>query len=198
MRILDRIADRYREMELRAACRRARKIVIGASGISFPGWFSTGKEMLDIRDRKSFARYWRPNSRSAFLAEHVWEHLAPEEAAGAIANCFEFLEPGGRLRIAVPDGLHPDPDYVERVRPGGTGAGAEDHKVLYTFRTLRTLMEGTGFTVELLEYWDEGRTFHFREWSSEDGHILRSKRFDPRNRENPLAYTSLIADARKP
>lgn len=148
--------------------------------------------------RESFARYWRRNSRKAFLAEHVWEHLEPDEARAANANCFEFLKPGGRLRLAVPDGLHPDPDYVERVRPGGTGEGAADHKVLYTFKTLKELLEEAGFEVELLEYWDESRTFHFREWSSEDGHIRRSMRFDPRKQDGSLPYTSLIADARKP
>jgi len=198
MRIRDRIAARVREARRAFACRRAERIVLGASGTSFPGWFSTNREMLDVRDRRGFARHWRPNSRTAFLAEHVWEHLSPGDAAAATGNCFEFLKPGGRLRIAVPDGLHPDPAYVERVRPGGSGEGAADHRVLYTFRTLRTLMEQAGFEVELLEYWDERRTFHFREWTSEDGHIGRSMRHDPRNREGSLAYTSIIADGRKP
>jgi predicted SAM-dependent methyltransferase len=198
MRIWDRIAGPYREVKRYLACRRAKKIVIGSGGISFPGWFSTSKETLDVCNRGSFARYWRRNSRWAFLAEHVWEHLEPDEARAATAHCFEFLMPRGRLRLAVPDGLHPDPEYVERVRPGGTGEGAADHKVLYTFRTMKGLLEETGFEVDLLEYWDEKRTFQFREWSSEDGHIRRSMRFDPRNQGGSLAYTSLIVDARKP
>ena len=198
MRVLDRIVGVPPKVRRFLACRRAANIVIGSAGISFPGWFSTSKETLDVCDRGSFARYWNPNSRSAFLAEHVWEHLTLEAAAKASRNCFEFLKPGGRLRIAVPDGLHPDPGYVEQVRPGGTGDGAADHKVLYTFKTLKGLLEEAGFEVELLEYWDESRTFHFQEWLSEDGHIRRSMRFDPRNRGGSRSYTSLIADARKP
>jgi len=178
--------------------RRAKKIVLGASGIEYPGWLSTDRSRIDVVRRECFARYLRRNSRRAFLAEHVWEHLEADEARAAATNCFEFLKPGGWLRIAVPDGMHPDPEYVEQVRPGGAGEGAADHKVLYTFMTLQTLLEQAGFEVELLEYWDESRTFHFREWSSEDGHIGRSMRFDPRNREKSLAYTSLIADGRKP
>lgn len=39
----------------------------------------------------------------AFLAEHVWEHLSLEDAHRAARNCHEFLRPGGRLRLAVPD-----------------------------------------------------------------------------------------------
>ena len=57
------------------------------------------------------------------------------------ANCYEFLRPGGRLRIAVPDGFHPEPGYIEYVRPGGTGIGADDHKVLYNYQSLRKLLE---------------------------------------------------------
>lgn len=178
--------------------RMAKRIVIGASGVEYPGWLSTDRAQIDVARRECFARHWRRNSRWAFLAEHVWEHLEPNDAKLAAENCFEFLRPGGRLRIAVPDGLHPDPDYQERVRPGGLGAGAMDHKVLYTFMTLKELLEAAGFEVEMLEYWDETRTFNFREWSSDDGYIRRSCRFDPRNQGGSLAYTSLIVDARKP
>jgi len=51
-------------------------------------------------------------------------------------NAFDFLRIGGTLRIAVPDGCHPDPNYIEHVRPGGTGAGADDHQFLYTYKTI--------------------------------------------------------------
>lgn len=39
----------------------------------------------------------------AFLAEHVWEHLSLEDAHRAARNCHDYLHPGGRLRLAVPD-----------------------------------------------------------------------------------------------
>jgi len=44
------------------------------------------------------------------------------------------------LRVAVPDGFHPNPGYIERVKPGGTGPGAGDHKILYTYRTLSAIL----------------------------------------------------------
>ena len=134
----------------------------------------------------------------AFLAEHVWKHLFPEQAQAAAVNCYRLLVPGGHLRIAVPDGLHPDPKYIDHVKPGGTGAGREDHQVLYTYRTLVELLEAAGFEVRLLEWFDEEGQFHLREWHPNDGFVYRSTRYDERNAHDPTAYTSIIADAVKP
>ena len=178
--------------------RRAKKIVLGAGGTNFDGWYATDRETLDVLKREDFLSHWKPSSRAIFLAEHVWEHITPADAAIAARNAFEFLRPGGRFRLAVPDGLHPDPAYIEYVRPGGTGAGADDHKILYTYRTMTESLEQAGFKVVLLEYWDERGKFHFSEWSKKAGFIERSKRYDPRNQDGSLSYTSLIVDAIKP
>ena len=174
----------------------SQNIVIGSAYIPRSGWLLTDKNTLDVTKRDDFARYWKPGTRSIFLAEHVWEHLTPQESAQAIENCFEFLNVGGRLRIAVPDGFHPNPDYIEKVRPGGTGGGAKDHKVLYNYRLLTSALELSGFQVELLEYWNEKGEFIFKNWSTKHGYIARSKRYDKRNK-NGLNYTSLIVDAIK-
>jgi predicted SAM-dependent methyltransferase len=187
-----------KQMRSNSRARNAKRVIIGSGGIAYPGWMATDKDTLDVRDRSGFLQYGDPGSFGAFIAEHVWEHLSQEEVADATANCFHFLKPGGRLRIAVPDGFHPDPAYIESVRPGGSGAGADDHKVLYSYRSLKRELEKQGFLVHLLEYWDEQGEFHYNEWSSEDGHILRSKRYDPRNQDGSLSYTSLIVDAVTP
>jgi predicted SAM-dependent methyltransferase len=83
----------------------------------------------------------------------------------------------GKIRIAVPDGYFPDPSYIEYVRPGGVGAGADDHKVLYNYILMKEQLQKVGFVVELLEYWDENGAFHYRDWDPiEGGMINRSKR----------------------
>lgn len=174
------------------------RIVVGSSGIFTPGWIPTDIEYLNLLRPPDWQRFFSPNTLEAVLAEHVWEHLTlPEGAAGA-KLCFKYLRPGGWLRLAVPDGFNPDPDYRERVRPGGTGPGADDHKVLYTHESLGCLLTEAGFRVELLEYFDANGEFHFSEWNPADGMIHRSRRFDERNRHGHLGYTSLIVDARKP
>ena len=176
----------------------AKRIVLGAGRTVYPGWYSTNRETLDLLKRGDFARHWQPGTREAFLAEHVWEHLSEDDGRTAARNCYEFLRAGGRLRIAVPDGHNPDSAYREYVRPGGTGPGADDHKVLYTAESLHAALTAAGYACEWLEYWDASGKFHAKDWRAEDGYISRSKRFDSRNADGVLRYTSLIIDALKP
>ena len=174
------------------------KIIVGSGGTLLGGWISTDLETLDITSPHDWRRLFEPDCIDRILAEHVLEHLSERDCRMSLGECFCYLKPGGLLRIAVPDGFHPDPAYKKYVRPGGTGAGAGDHKVLYNYKLITEKLEAAGFEVRLLEYWDETGKFHFHEWSSEDGHVFRSKLFDPRNRDGSLEYTSLIVDAIKP
>jgi len=141
---------------------------------------------------------FRKESIDAMVAEHVWEHMTLAEGAVAARTCFEYLKPGGYVRVAVPDGFHPRNDYIDYVKPGGTGPGADDHKILFTHVTLVALFERAGFGVELLEYFDDEHEFHCIPWDAARGTIHRSKRYDSRNADGELVYTSLIIDARKP
>lgn len=172
-------------------------LVVGADGTQYPGWLHTDIHTHDILFEHQWAALFEQGTLNTVLAEHVWEHLTPAEGLRAAAHCWQFLRPGGRLRIAVPDGYHPDPEYIADVRPGGSGPGALDHKVLYTYQTLGSLLSEAGFAIKLLEYYDEGGEFHFQDWDPEDGMIVRSSRFDKRNLQVPLAYTSLIVDGIK-
>ena len=192
--------QRMRRRELKRAMRNqpVKKIILGAAQTHFPDWISTDYPAVDITGSDSMSRHFKAGTVSAFLAEHVWEHLTPEQADAACRNCYEALAPGGYLRMAIPDGLHPDPAYIEQVRPGGSGLGADDHKVLYTYETLSSHLEAAGFKIKLLEYFDEDGKFHYSEWSPDDGMITRSSRFDQRNTVMANAYTSLIVDALKP
>ncbi len=177
---------------------RPLRVVLGAGPTQFEGWIGTDIETLDVLERRQWQKILGRYRIDALLAEHVWEHLDLSQARLANRHCYEFLKRGGRFRLAVPDALHPSPQYREHVRPGGSGPGAADHKVLYDYRLLASTLREAGFQVKLLEYWDEQGAFHFNEWSSAEGHILRSKRYDPRNQGGSLEYTSLIADALRP
>lgn len=171
--------------------------MIGSSGTHFPGWVATDRAVLDLVRDETWARFFPPGSLDAILAEHVWEHLTAEDAAAAARVCFRYLRSGGYVRVAVPDGLHPLQSYIESVRPGGSGPGADDHKALYSYFSLRDLFVDAGFEVHLKEYFDEKGEFHFDDWTPSEGMIHRSKRFDSRNSSGDLRYTSIILDARK-
>jgi predicted SAM-dependent methyltransferase len=177
---------------------RPARIIIGTSGTGFTGWIGTDREVLDLLHGPSWEQYFSPDRLDAILAEHVWEHLKPGDAAVAARVCHRFLKPGGYLRVAVPDGFHPDPAYVQAVKPGGSGWGSDDHKVLYTYRSFSELFIAAGFEIRLLEYFDESGSFVRQPWSPEQGMIRRSERFDVRNTGKPLAYTSIVLDACKP
>jgi predicted SAM-dependent methyltransferase len=193
-----RIRRDIRRLEQAIAAGHPLRVVVGSAGLTPPGWLQTDIEYLNLLRPDDWERFFRKNTLQAVLAEHVWEHLTPEEGAQAATACFTYLKPGGYLRLAVPDGFNPDPAYREWVRPGGTGPGADDHKILYNHQSLSTMLEKTGFEVELLEHFDANGRFHHRDWDPEGGMIHRSRRFDERNRGGRLAYTSLVVDARKP
>lgn len=173
-------------------------IIAAAKEDSMEGWLKTQRTELDLLNLSTWYDMFYMDKLEAIMIEHVLEHLTQDEVLRALATCYIYLEEGGHVRIAVPDGYHPDPEYIEAVRPGGIGAGADDHKELYTYKTLPPLLEQVGFTVDLLEYWDEDGGFHYKRWDTDDGKIRRSKQFDWRNTsKNPLVYTSLIIDGVK-
>lgn len=171
-------------------------IIVGAGKTSYNNWLPTNIHSLNLLETASFENLLGKKKAKRFLAEHVFEHITYTDALTALKNCYQFMEKGGSIRIAVPDGFHPNPDYIDMVKPGGYGNGSDDHKLLYDYKKLKQVLEDAGFRTQLLEYHDENRQFHFNEWKSEDGHIIRSKRFDKRFNE-PLNYSSLIIDGIK-
>ena len=169
------------------------KVILGAGRKTQDGWIATDRDTLDLTRIETFRVYFKGDRAEAFLAEHVWEHLL--DGLGAAEICREFLVPGGRLRIAVPDALHPSETYQELVRPGGSGIGASGHLAFYDHLMLEELLKTAGFSrVVPLEWWSYG-VFHRNPWKAEDGFIHRSADHDPRNRGGVLRYTSLIMDA---
>lgn len=173
-------------------------IVVGSSGIFEAGWIPTEAHFLNLLQDEDWLKYFKENEINCILAEHVWEHLTLEQGTKAAGVCFRFLQKGGRLRVAVPDGFHVDESYIEYVKPGGHGAGADDHKLLYNYNTFSAIFLKNGFQVELLEYFDENKSFHAKDWDRNDGYIHRSIRYDKRNADGLPHYTSLILDAIKP
>lgn len=177
------------------------KVVIGAGEYNNNlGWIHTQQDELNLIDMDTWNKKFDENSLTAILAEHVWGHLSYEEGIGAAQLCYKFLKPKGYIRCAVPDGYFRDKDYQNIIKVGGPGPidhPASSHKIVYNYKTLTKIFEAAGYKVTLLEYCDEDGQFHFNEWDGQDGVIFRSKKFDPRNQGDKLAFPSLILDAIK-
>jgi predicted SAM-dependent methyltransferase len=171
--------------------------VVGAGRTAYDGWVSTNPPQLDLLHPETWVEFLEGRKVDALLCEHVWHLLTPKQADFAARLCLRHLAENGYLRLAVPDGFHPAPDYIDWVKPGGTGPSTPDHRVLYTYRSLSACMEAAGFAVTLLEYFDESHMFHRRGWNPADGFVRRSALHDPRNTGGQLHYTSVILDARR-
>lgn len=173
------------------------RIAIGPSGYFDEGCIPTDIEYLYVLNNAHWEKYFRINHIDAILVEHVWEHLTLEEGFIAAQFCYQYLKPGGYLRIAVPDGHNPCKNYIDQVKVEGIGEGEDDHKVLFNYVTLTNILEKAGFEVDLLEYFDFNGNFHFKDWDPDNGIIIRSRRFDDRNKNGNMKYSSLIIDALK-
>jgi predicted SAM-dependent methyltransferase len=139
--------------EMQAAC--PLKVVLGAGETRFDGWFNTDTDILNITAPADWIALFAPGSIDRLLAEHVFEHLSESQTCAALMECQRYLKPGGRLRIAVPDGYRPDPVYLAEVRPPADG-----HQVLFTIDSLMSLLESQGFRATPLEFFDQAGQFH--------------------------------------
>lgn len=174
---------------------------VGASITRFEGWFPTDIEInsfyLDITSGQNFENMLGTKKVKRILAEHVFEHLTTAQIEKALPLFYQYSTPDVHIRIAVPDGYHTDSNYIEMVKVGGTGEGADDHKQLFNYKTLGKIFENAGFKAIPVEYWDEQGTFHQGYQLDKNGYITRSMLHDKRNKDGKPVYTSLIMDFTK-
>ena len=169
-------------------------LIIGAGPTKYKGWFPTDIVTLDVTNKNHFKKYFKKKKINKILAEHVLEHLTVSELELMIQNFYKYSDQKVNIRIAVPDGFHKDKNYIDAVKPGGTGEGADDHKNLFNYKSLSALFEKYGFKANLVDYWDEEGEFHNSYSNDENGYILRSFLNDKRNKDGKPNYTSLIID----
>jgi len=189
---------RYRRVAMARAVARGRpmKIILGAAETGQEGWRSTNEQWLDITRAEDWAAVFGGRKLlTHVVAEHVFEHLTEEGARRALGHIRAHMLPHGRLRIAVPDGYHPDPVYLRHVGIAGIGDDAADHKQLLNVDSLSRMMREAGFeTVQVEGYGADGRLFA-QSWSPQDGYIWRSRQNSPQGSWDFVdAATSLIVD----
>jgi len=205
-RLFKRRAQRelIREVTRRVETGELIKLVVGAGSSTsmfgapnsiYEGWILTDHATLNALEKSDWTKVFTAGTISRIFAEHVVEHWTADGLREFLGITGKYLVPGGNLRIAVPDGFHPDGGYIEEVKPGGTGPGSDDHRVLYNYQTLSKIFADENWEYDLLEYFDEHHEFHSKAWNKDNGFVERAEHTDPRNENSPLSYTSLILDA---
>jgi predicted SAM-dependent methyltransferase len=130
---------------------QAVKLNIGAGKTKIPGFTPIDRMFGD----EAYPLKYETNSVSEIRASHVLEHFSFKDAFTALEDWVRVLEPGGRLRIAVPD--------VDKCLAGGDknrlfylmGGQTDDndfHKSAYDRHRLRQTLEQAG--LEHVEEWE--------------------------------------------
>ncbi|MEO9899934.1 methyltransferase domain-containing protein [Nisaea sp.] len=194
------LRDWRQERRLRQAVEMGAplKVVLGGTAPA-PEWFGSDIGFFDATCATAWAElFGHEASIDRLLAEHVFEHIPPELIPAVLENALRYLKTGGTIRIAVPDGHNPNPDYIRHVEPGGVGPGADDHKQLFTIEILSAALEAAGFQVEPGEWFDSGGQFHETPWSDDRGNIYRCKRHGTPDKSFSSSHLSLLVDGVKP
>jgi predicted SAM-dependent methyltransferase len=166
------LSPAYRRQVRDLAGRRGLTVHLGCGNALFPGWLNVdcyppssrnGAEVLTVDMRRGLPL--ADQSVQAVFSEHFLEHLSVETVRTVILpELRRVLEPGGRARLAVPDGEYFVGQYM-RSRRGETdplfeanrGAATPmtmlndiahgfGHRFLYDFETLSGLLKSAGFT----------------------------------------------------
>ncbi len=172
------------------------KVILGSSITGFDGWLSTDLPHFDITLAKDWDYLFKEGSIDNLLAEHVFEHLSPAQSETAFYLIRKYLKKNGVFRIAVPDGYHESPDYIEYTRPGGSGPGCDDHKILWNKDLLSKMSLECGLKIQLLQYYDSNHQFTDSYQDDQNGIILRSFEKLKSDQSTSFRMSSLIADLR--
>lgn len=152
------------------------KIILGAALTSQFGWVSTNEEWLDITSEYDWLEIFKGKRIvKNMVAEHVFEHLTESEAKKALLILKKYLVHGGKIRIAVPDGNNPDPEYRRNAGINGLGPDASDHKQFYTAENLIDLLNSSGFDAILVEGFTKEGSLVIDNCLKEEGFIRRSR-----------------------
>ena len=169
------------------------RIIIGASSTRDSGWISTEQDFFDLTDQDTMSRFLWKSKVDAYLLEHVLEHLSVDDSVLALSLLANTLKPDGYIRIAVPDGNHPDDVHLRYVGIDGP----DDHKHLWRVGDFERISANLGLKLTALEYCDE---LHIRRKIQQlDDRGLITRRFlnlnsDHSNWQSSIGPSSLIVD----
>lgn len=182
------------------------KINLGSWHRNIPGFINVDLcDMPHIHHKSSINSlpFFLDNSTQLIYCSHALEYFDRNEAKIALKEWFRILEPGGILRLAVPDfnsllKVYKETDDLNKIigplfgkMQINTKSGEEMlyHKTTYDKKSLSELLEECGFINP--EYWDWRKTEH----SDFDDH---SQAYFPHMQKETGILISLNLQAFKP
>ncbi|NEN23421.1 hypothetical protein G3O08_07900 [Cryomorpha ignava] len=168
------------------------KLNIGSGILSYQGWTDLNLPFFDLTSDKLWVYFFQGSPINNILLEHVLEHLTVDDVRHSLKLAKTYLVKNGRIRIAVPDKNHPNPEYIEYVRPNGSGPGADDHKSFWNYSDFLNLAKELGYNYELFEYYKEDGELIMNELDEKNGIVTRTAR-NP-SKGSIEDYSSLIVD----
>ena len=193
---------RFLKLKIVLAFSSEVNLILGAALTSNKNWISTNEEWFDITKSHHWERLFNKKILiKRALAEHVFEHLTEEEMRIALKFIYDHLVIKGSLRIAVPDGNNPNPEYRRNTGINGLGADASDHKQFIKFEFLKKELEKVGFECFLREGYKSNGELISQKLCPELGYVIRSRNNLFESKKDGWdfidANSSLIVDAYK-
>jgi predicted SAM-dependent methyltransferase len=173
------------------------KIILGAANTGFKGWISTDQDVLDITKEKDWKKLLGKHKIDNMLAEHVFEHLTPEQAKAAFSNVNKYLKKGGIFRFAVPDGYHPSSYLRSLIGVNGLEQGADDHKIYFNIDNIKDFIQGLDFKICPVEFFDSEGYFHKKNFNLENGFVKRCLAYNKGRFDDSAEYEKMINSVEK-
>jgi hypothetical protein len=161
MRATDALRARERRRARALAAGRPLRLHLGSSRSRKPGWLNVDLVGYPVELAWNVRRPlpFGDATAEAIFHEHLLEHLSLEDGLRLTVECHRLLEPGGVLRVGVPDAgryarSYADADgFIAEVRPGRPtpllalqevfyGSG---HRTMYDADTLLLVLAAAGF-----------------------------------------------------
>jgi predicted SAM-dependent methyltransferase len=169
---LDYVSDRLNENERQVPVSEARRLHLGCGQRYIPGFFHVDALPYSIVDRVGRVEsmpFIASNSVELIYACHVLEHFGRFEVPDVLAEWYRVLQPGGLLRLAVPDfaacaaiyyeqGLEDGLSGLIGLVSGGQRDSYDYHKSLFDEPYLTELLQEAGF--QEVRRWDWRTTEH--------------------------------------
>jgi predicted SAM-dependent methyltransferase len=168
------------------------KLILGASNTNFKNWLSTEQDALDITKEEDWRKLFGEHKVDNILAEHVFEHLTPEQAKAAFSNVNKYLKKGGVFRFAVPDGYHPSAYLRSLIGVDGLEKGADDHKIYFNINNIKDFIQGLDFEIQPVEFFDKKGYFHKKDFDLKKGFVKRCSIYNKGRFDDPLEYKKMI------